>query len=337
MDASYAPDGAKEEGKLVRSLTNRVRRAATALVAVLAAGALLAPVASAEVGDKAPADMPEVNCNGFTPDQLNGALLVFCIELQLLEGKAKFGSIESPISQPVTLRQVMGLGPGLSVVSIDEGDGEGSGGSGLPPVKVPGGLLGALGLYQGILQPIIDALEPINGVTGDIQTVGEMALSSPDVLAFIAGEGLLTTAELPIKVQIKNLLLGETCYIGNDENPVQFNLPVTLTGGYHAAGGEPGPNPLVPGKTAWARLDVTDDVFDIPAARDCGLLGVGQALNQAGLDQLNVFDTTINNSVGLPSPSGNNVLDFDGFMGVRACNPTFPADNPDSCLYQPEG
>lgn len=319
----------------MRALTKRARRAATALVAALAAGVLLAPAAAAEVGDTAPADMPEVQCNNFTEEQLTDILLVFCVELRLLEGQVKFGGIESPISEPVTLRQVMGLG-GAGVTPIAEGDGEGSGGTSLPPVKVPGGLLGALGLYQGILQPIIDALEPINGVTGDIQTVGEMALSSPDVLAFIAGEGLLTTAELPIKVKINNLLLGETCYIGSDENPVTFNLPVTLTGGYHAAGGEPGPNPLVPGKTAWARLDVTDDTFDIPAAQDCGLLGVGKALNDAGLSQLNVFDATINQSVGLPSPSGNNVLDFDGFMGVRACNPTFPADNPDSCLYQPE-
>ena len=315
----------------MRALTKRARRAATALVAALVAGVMLAPAASAEVGDKAPADMPEIECNGFTADQIAGQAAVFCIELQLLEGQAKFGSIESPISEPVTLRQVMGLG-GAGVTPIAEGDGEGSGGTSLPPVKVPGGLLGALGLYQGILQPIIDALEPINGVTGDIQTVGEMALSSPDVLAFIAGEGLLTTAELPIKVQINNLLLGETCYIGSDENPVTFNLPVTLSGGYHAAGG----GPTEAGKTNWARLDVTDDTFDIPAAQDCGLLGVGKALNDAGLSQLNVFDATINQSVGLPSPSGNNVLDFDGFLGWKSCNPLLPADNPDSCLYQPE-
>lgn len=313
----------------MRSLTQRLRRVATALAAVLAAGVLLAPAAGAEVGDTAPADMPEVQCNNFTEEQLTDILLVFCVELRLLEGQVKFGGIESTLNDPVTIRQVIGLGPGLSIVPVPE---EGAGGTpSLPSVKVPGGLLGALGLYQGVLQPIIDLLEPVNGVSGDIQTVGELEQTPPDIVAFLTGEGLLTTATLPIKVKINNLLLGETCTIGTDDNPVTFELPIQLSGGYHAAGGEE----VEEGDTNFARLDATDDSFEIPAAADCGLLGVGKALNDADLGQLNVFDTAINSAVGLPSPSGNNLLDFDGFIGVRPCDPSRPADDHLSCLHQP--
>lgn len=229
------------------------------------------------------------------------ALFVTCVELHLNSGQAKFGSVETTVSGPIVVRKVFAtkLGPGgLEVVEVPQ---EGGGGLSFPTVVVPGGLFGGI--------PILEDLDlgPLTGVTATIIPAGELTTSPVNVGAVLNGTGRLTTATIPLYIQLNNTLLGDTCTIGTAADPILLNLDLDLSGGLQQA--------------HFADLVASDTTFAIPAARDCGLLGTGALLNDAGLGAANVFDLLVNNKAGLPSPSGNNYLTFDGVFAAKAVMP----------------
>jgi hypothetical protein len=99
---------------------------------------------------------------------------------------------------------------------------------------------------------------------------------------------------LPVKINLVNPLLGGTCYIGTDSDPIVLN-PIFNPVGTLSFASDPDPtrfpNVAVLSITG---SNLTDDVFSVPGATGCGPGGVA--------------DDAINATLGLPSPSGNNHL-----------------------------
>ena len=86
---------------------------------------------------------------------------------------------------------------------------------------------------------------------------------------------------LPLQIKLDNPLLGETCMIGSESEPVMLHLKTTKPGVLST-----------PGKGKIQKFsDVTleDDTFAVPAAKNCGLSTV-----------------LVNLLAGLPAGAGHN-------------------------------
>jgi hypothetical protein len=194
-----------------------------------------------------------------------------CAYSTVTGGEFKLGSKVTPIVHPITLQG--GLKEGTSEL-VPAADGNTLSKT---PQTVPGGLVG-LGL-------------PGEEVTATAELAGPVFLNTT---ALLRGG---PSVQLPLKVKLNNTLLGSSCYVGTEAEP----LPLTLT---TATTDPPPPNKPISGKTGNLTFaaagnivrvtgtTVVDNEFAAPGASGCGPLGLE--------------DPVVNNSAGLPSAAGNN-------------------------------
>jgi hypothetical protein len=272
--------------------SGRVALAAAALVAL--AALVVAPVASAHSGEYSVFD----NCPSTNPE-VQG-----CLYSTTYGGEVILGSKKVPIVNPVVLQGGIGIadpttgnekffaptsGPTLSKA----------------PQPLPGGLAGLvncteLGLLRGLCETIFQ-----NGLTGVNSTV-ELAKPVSAITfnegqtVFEGGVGLV----LPVKVHLENPLLGSTCYIGSEKEPITWNLTTGATS-------PPPPNTSIHGSAGKVefkgedegilRLNgakLVDNAWAAPGATGCGsYLG---ALGEA------ILDPVINLASGVPAKAGTN-------------------------------
>lgn len=169
------------------------------------------------------------------------------------------------------------------------------------PVDVPGGLLG---LMCPSTNPVVLAVcnlitdNSLNEVTATVEDAGP-----PTDFNFTAGTELgVPLMTLPIKVHLENPLLGDTCYVGTDADPIILRpATIDLTGStldvvrVKPDGTLATNHDLSDGDLSEVKLTggtQADTTFAVPGATGCGANGV--------------LDTAINQKTGLPSPSGNN-------------------------------
>jgi hypothetical protein len=170
------------------------------------------------------------------------------------------------------------------------------------PVDVPGGLLG---LMCPSADPTVLAVcslitdDSLNRVTATVEDAGP-----PTDFNIAAGTQLgVPIMTLPIKVHLENPLLGSTCYVGSDADPIVLRPAATdFTGSSFQvvrfiADGTPDANGDL-SEVELAGVTQADTTFAAPGATGCG---VGGAL-----------DAAINYKTGLPSPSGNNSVVLSG-------------------------
>ncbi len=194
-----------------------------------------------------------------------------CAYSTVTGGEFKLGSKTTPIAHPITLQGGIKTG-------TNELQGAKNGETlSKTPQTIPGGLVG-LGL-------------PGEEVTATAELAGPVFLNSTGLLN--GGPAV----QLPLKVKLNNTLLGETCYVGSDAEPLALTLTTATTD-------PPPPNTPISGKTGTlsfraagniihvAGTTVVDNEFAAPGANGCG---------PAGLE-----DSVVNNSAGLPSAAGNN-------------------------------
>jgi len=166
---------------------------------------------------------------------------------------------------------------------------------------VHGGLPKALGC-PGSTAPVEHLCRKAARFGGKYLKVYALARSAGPITNFA-----LTTWTQPVKFQLINPLLGMSCYIGSNDNPVVTNP--SLTGKLVI---EPDPHPRSHPDTDVLKIknaSATDTTFTAPGVTGCG---PGGAANIA-------VDEAIDTSVGLPSASGVNSLTLDGTFYLAAC------------------
>ena len=160
------------------------------------------------------------------------------------------------------------------------------------PAKVPGGLLGLMcpasnDIVANLCNLVADL--DLNKVTATVELAGEPSeFNAAGALG--TGTPIVT---LPIKVHLQNLVLGPSCYIGSDQDPIVLRPESTTVGMSHGApfgGGFNGFIITVAGST------LGDDTFTVPGANGCGSLLAP------------LIDPVVNAKQGLPSPAGQNAV-----------------------------
>lgn len=175
------------------------------------------------------------------------------------------------------------------------------------PAQVPGGLLG---LMCPSTIPVVSSVcgeitsSALNTVMAVVQPAGNPSAFSL-LGGLITGHPIIT---VPVKIQLRNPLLGSSCYLGSNSSPILLHPENTVAPSISAsrfdADGTPDPgNGVVQGIFETGGTQ-SDDSAAIPGATGCGPLGL--------------LDGAINSKVGLPSPAGSNSFTLDNASAALA-------------------
>jgi hypothetical protein len=208
-----------------------------------------------------------------------------CVYAQFSSGEVGLGTLKVPIAHTITLQG------GLIVTETSETFVNTTEGQTLSPTaqEVPGGLLGLPG-HGSESSAFSIAME----------LAGSVALNRGN----LAGEAG-TALKLPIRVHLKNMFLGEACFIGSATSPVVLNLttgvtsppkpnlPIHGTKGEHES--KEGGNLVVYKNDA-----LVDNAFSSPSPKGCG--GIQESL----------IVPVLNSKYGWPASAGNDTAILKG-------------------------
>jgi hypothetical protein len=277
------------------------RRVALALVASLGTLVVASPAYATEhhpKGDFAPfADCP-----------LSDSAVVICTLAQTSSGEFTVGTRTVPIKSTITLQGGLVETPqtettgAYGFVAAENGETLSK-----TAEYVPGGLFNSKPPESWPKEAKEHYEEMINkGLTGVTETT-ELAKPASDIVInpsnLVNKEGV--ALELPVKVKLGNFLLGNTCYIGSESDPVVLNLTTGTTK-------PPEPNKPIEGKVGEIVAkeefqivellggSLVENAFAAPAAKGCG----------GSLESL--VDPLVDSLLGLPSSAGHNTAILNG-------------------------
>jgi hypothetical protein len=152
-----------------------------------------------------------------------------------------------------------------------------------------------------VADPVQLATTPVGPVTAVTESAGTP--SNFCLFCGISADQPIIT--IPIKIQLKNPVLGPSCTIGSDQNPILLNPQNTDLSNAKSAGaffsfdstGVPDSTPGPDGALLVTGLVQGDDTFAVPGATGCGPNGS--------------LDSVVDGVAGVPSPSGSNHLLLD--------------------------
>jgi hypothetical protein len=242
-----------------------------------------------------------------------------CSFAQTTTGEFSIGSTKVPINQTITL-QGGGVLTGSSnpneyfLLPAKDGNSLSK-----TELNVPGGLTGLVnceeikgsGFFESLERSTCKAIfeSKTTGVTATTELVANM--TNPAILnlaALFLGENT-TALTLPVRVHLKNPLLGESCFIGSETSPVELHLTTGTTS-------PPLPNKPIKGnpgvfteetEKGWSLTlakgnSLVDNSFSAPAVEGCG--GFFSFL----------LDPIIDSKIGLPSAAGHNTAILNGTL-----------------------
>jgi hypothetical protein len=187
-------------------------------------------------------------------------------------------------------------------------------------LNVPGGLTGLVnceeikgsGFFEVIERASCKAIfeNKTTGVTATTELVA--SATNPAILnlaAMVEEKG--TAITLPVRVHLKNPLLGEGCFIGSEAHPIQLHLTTGTTA-------PPLPNKPIKGKLGTPESEIekgfesvvirentlVDNAFSAPASEGCG--GFFSFL----------IGPIVNSKIGLPSAAGKNTAILSGTLNT---------------------
>lgn len=207
-----------------------------------------------------------------------------CVEAVVRSGTMNIGSFSVPIPDG-SLRISGGIKPVLNDSGFPSGTNTFVPSTGAPygvfyrDLPVPGGALG----------------------TGSAENFGLTSASASVEAVGLPEINLLSLKiDMPVRVKLSNPLLGDNCYLGSADDPINLHLAPKSPddmGEFTSVGSR---YPGVPGTLIAGAINVDND-FAVPSATGCGLLG-----------SLNWF---VNARAHTPSASGNNSLTvtFDAY------------------------
>jgi hypothetical protein len=257
---------------------DRALRLAQARVRTVAAMLALAGVLAALVGATPAMAGLQKEFSVFSACPLSTPGVTQCISSKTVSGQFKIGSKTVAITQPVILQGgIKGTGTELVGASLSK-----------TPLVVPGGLLG------------VGLLGNLEEVTATSELAGTVILNPR---ALTTQEGVATS--LPMKVKLDNPLLGSTCYIGSDAQPIVAQLTTGTTS-------PPSPNTPITGSAgtiviegdgkinSFSNTSLVDNAFAAPGVNGCA--------EPASL----VVDPAVDLSAGLPAAAGTNTAILNG-------------------------
>jgi hypothetical protein len=296
--------------RIARLRPQSARRSLIA-VAVTAMAASLAVMAMASPAFAEPKGIFKVfnDC----PVEVPGNAL--CSFGQTTSGEFAIGSTKVPINQTITLQG------GAVEASLNEyfllpaKDGNSLSKTAL---NVPGGLAGIVnceeikgsGFFETLERNACKAIfeNKTTGVTATTELVANM--SNPAILNLAnLVFGTETALTLPVRVHLKNPLLGEGCFIGSEAHPIQLHLTTGTTS-------PPLPNKPIKGNPGEFSEEeekgygvivakgnsLVDNAFSVPVSEGCG--GFFSFL----------IGPIVNSKLGLPSAAGHNTAILTGTL-----------------------
>lgn len=191
-----------------------------------------------------------------------------CMTFVVREGTMQLGDIEVEMEP-----NSMMIAGGQSLVEWDWKPEQGSIYS--SPVTVPGGALGT---------GSAEDFGP-TAITAHVEEAGTPTVDTSDLTN--------TTVNLPIRLKLSNPLLGDNCYIGTEDDPIDITLLADDETMFneHPWTGDDGNSYL---GVSYPNIEASDTDFAVPGATGCGPLGL--------------FNGLVNLRAGLPSEGGNNSI-----------------------------
>jgi hypothetical protein len=266
--------------------------AAAALLGVLAAPSALAaphnPKGEFEQFDHCPLDRKTVSD---------------CVYSATKGGSVTIGEKTVPIVKPIVLQGGIEPTKGMKNSFVPFFAAEGAETLSKAPQPVPGGLAGIAApaswpeSFQGWFN------EQINeGVT---EVKATLELAAPDTSIKLSTQHLInqsgTTLGLPARIKLDNPILGDSCYIGSESQPIQIELTSGKSGATNGSVGNVDfNNGLTLVTVKGARL--VSGTFAAPRANGCG--GIFSPF----------IDPLVDSILGLPSPSGENAAILEGTL-----------------------
>lgn len=163
------------------------------------------------------------------------------------------------------------------------------------PSNSPGGLLGIRlpdednDLFKAVNDNVFEG--ELLGVRTQVQVAGPAR-------DFTLGNALQPNSgpviKLPVKVRLINPVLGASCYIGSNDDPILLQPQTTRVGSASFPADPDDPEVFAVVSEGGAQAD---DSFAVPEATGCGPLGL--------------LDAVVNQQLGLPSPAGNNAVTLE--------------------------
>lgn len=288
-------------GKRLAGVRLRTVIAATALMTSLAAFAVASPAMANpyKLFAQCPATAPGVK---------------LCLYAEITSGEVAIGSTKVPITNKLIQQGgalpigggTYALIPALNGESLSKTE-----------ENVPGGLLNIInckdikgeGFFEKIERGACEAIfeNKFTGVTATTELVANehnpALLSLPNLL-----DESETALTLPVRVHLKNPLLGNSCFIGSESKPIQLHLTTGTTS-------PPKPNEPISGKTGFlgeeegevsvlSENSLVDNSFSVPVAEGCGEFFSF------------LIDPIVNAKLGLESTGGHNTAILNGTQRI---------------------
>jgi hypothetical protein len=246
--------------------------------------------------------------------------LALCSFAETTSGEFSIGSTKVPINKPIILQggAIHTGGTNLNqyfLLPAKDGNSLSK-----TELNVPGGLTGLVnceeikgsGFFEVIERGACKAIfeNKTTGVTATTELVASATNPGIIDLAALAFEEQ-TALTLPVRVHLKNPLLGESCFIGSEAHPIQLRLTTGTTA-------PPLPNKPIKGKFGTATSEIekgfesvhiienslVDNSFSVPVSEGCG--GFFSFL----------IGPIINSKIGLPSAAGHNTAKLEGQLNT---------------------
>jgi hypothetical protein len=245
--------------------------------------------------------------------------VLVCNYAQTTSGEFKLGSTTVPINQTITLQGgLVPLAPeSPEYFAVPAKNGESLSKTAL---NVPGGITGLIkceeikgeGLAEKFFRTLCkETLE--KGITAVTATTELVANAHNPVLLneFNLSEEEGTALTLPIRVHLKNPLLGNSCYIGSEASPLQLHLTTGEThppAGFTPLHGARGTGETLEEKEQrMFRLkgnSLVDNTFSAPGSEGCG-----EFLFLNGF-----LDGLVNAKIKIPNKAGENAAVLTGTL-----------------------
>jgi hypothetical protein len=258
--------------------------------------------------------------SGFADCPLGIPGVELCSVDQTTSGELAIGSTKVPINQTITLQGGAIADPEVEALFFLVPAADGNSLS-KTELNVPGGLLDFVnceeikgnGIWEIIERGTCKATFENPNSTGVTATT-ELVANTSDP-AFVSFRNVIeesgTAVTLPVRVHLKNPLLGSSCYIGSEASPILLHLTTGATSPKL-------PNKSIHGKVgtieapeeheiAFLRLSgasLVDNAFSVPVAEGCG--GFFSFL----------VDPIVDLKLKLPSANGNNTAILTGTLNL---------------------